>query len=260
MSTQKLIQPPRNIALSSDFVDYYDDWFASPSRAEPDYIYQRFGHMGPSRPGMFKLFERLGLQTPVHGLARFVGTSFACMNHRFDDRKVVVHLETYCHQGEGMRLMTLAEAVADYPDHFICEYVDPGNNAPSSLRYLRIGRLQFWLQYTSESDWRSNCGDYVVQVLRQDAPLSFEQVTNTDLKYPAFSIDFVQGRYLYAIDMNLSPRVSGTGVEQLIDSQEAFKELSRVIHAQQSPRAGVTDKAEPAESPENIAVQGYTSA
>lgn len=235
----------RLVALTSDFEDYYDQWFDAPRMIHPDYVYQRFTHMGPQRPTMFRLFRQLGLQTPVHGPARFVGTSFACYNRQLDDRKVVVYLDNQRHLGDSKLLMTLAQAVKDYPDRFISEYIEPGGVPSTSLRYLRVGRRQFWLQYTSFDDWRSNVGDVQVQVLREDEPLPMDAVTSGVLRYPMFSIDFVQGRYLYAIDLNLSPRIAGTGVELLIDGKSVVRELKTVLHAQQSHvQAQIAEAAE----------------
>lgn len=263
----------RLVALTSDFEDYYDRWFDAPRMIHPDYVYQRFTHMGPQRPTMFRLFRQLGLQTPVHGPARFVGTSFACSNRQLDDRQVVVYLDNQRHLGDGKILMTLAEAVKDYPDHFITEYIEPGGAPATSLRYLRVGRRQYWLQYTSFDDWRSNCGDVQVQVLREDEPLPMGSVLDGVLRYPMFSIDFVQGRYLYAIDLNLSPKIQGTGVELLLDGKTAVTELKAVMHAQQMHARAKAEEAsliagididaldaEPAEMSQQNTQQGVSGA
>jgi hypothetical protein len=98
-----------------------------------------------------------------------------------------------------------------------------------SWRYLQIGTESFWLEYTSTEDWRSNCGEGDINMFFRDKTELFPDKSYKKMpKYPLFAIDFVpDGDVIYAIDFNIAPGISGTGVDKLMSSIEIVESIKK---------------------------------
>ncbi len=152
------------IALKSDFRDYYDHGFEAPHPTHT-WLWERYARGGLARPDRLAYLAGLGLRTPLHGSTRQLvervlaeqppGVRARLMQHL----ELVLSTDPLAHPGTPKVKMTMAEAIAAYPDHFAVEFI-PANpeGHGESLRYLRIGRRQFWLGYASANHWRSTAG------------------------------------------------------------------------------------------------------
>lgn len=221
------------LSLCSDFHDYYDHAFDS---GNADATYHRMSTGGMSRPQMLSYLEtEHRLRVPLHGTVLALKTRLECeldylgsaalirdfMSNLMD---VVVYTDPMAHAGQGKVKMNILDAVAKYPEHYASQYI-PSNASGlgDSLRYLRVGHRQYWMRYWSMSDWRSNAGDVHIKVLSEERPKPDSELCKYDA--PIFAIDFVKADFLYAIDFNIAPGLSKTGIEGFITPTEIFEEV-----------------------------------
>jgi hypothetical protein len=225
-------------ALETDFRDFYDHWFAG-SWQVPDVVFERRARGGMRRSAMLSWLEQLGLRVPAHGRVcelapRLLDGYPAGMADILD---VVVYLDEAAHAGEGKVRLSVTEALAQHPHAYASEFI-PANQRGlgESLRYLRIGRRQFWLRYTSADDWRSNSGEVQVELLREERPADAPWA----VPHPLFAVDFVPAGSagLYAVDFNTAPQIGGTGVEEWMSGREVYDEVVAVLL--NPPPGGVT--------------------
>jgi hypothetical protein len=224
-------------ALETDFRDFYDHWFAGSWQA-PDVVFERRARGGMRRSVMLPWLEQLGLQVPEHGRVRDLAPRLLAGRPTAlaDILDVVVYLDEAAHAGEGKVRLSVTEAMAQHPDAYASEFI-PANQRGlgESLRYLRIGRRQFWLRYTSADDWRSNSGEAQVGLLCEERTADTPWV----VPHPLFAVDFVPaGSSLYAVDFNTAPQIGGTGVEERMSGREVYDEVVAVLL--NPPPGGVT--------------------
>lgn len=203
-----------NIALKSDFRDYYDHWFLN-AHFHNDYklAFTRNMDQGLSRPLMFDFMSKeLNLRVPQYG-------KISQLQSLIDPNEyVVLHENLRIHVGEGKKLIRFKQIAST--DDFVVKYIDPSEEN-TSYRYLRIGKKHFWFKYTSENDWRSNVGDVVIKRIRN----SMATLVNFDVvKHPLYAIDFVKDKNgkMYALDFNESPGLKGTGIEEILKPKEVY--------------------------------------
>lgn len=218
------------VKLLSDFVDYYDHWFDLEGIE-----FKRYSRSGMDRFAMFRFMEKLRINTPDYGTVREIheqnqrktkaGREASCW------QKVVVHLDVNAHRGEGKVLMSIDEAYETYPDKFCVGFIHPTAFMPCTIRYLRVGNRFFWLEYTSNDPWRSNCGSEInIKITRHGTIDEFNYV---NLDEPLFAIDLVDGRmnkYItgsWAIDYNIAPQIRGTGVEEILSAKDCADEIKQ---------------------------------
>ena len=91
-------------------------------------------------------------------------------------------------------------------------------------RFLQIGDQHFWLRYESDDDWRSNCGDCEIALVAGP-----KKGYHKSIHEPLFAIDFVICGKQYAIDFNVCPGVSGTGVEREIGPRGCAEAIQKAI-------------------------------
>lgn len=207
----------KKIKLISNFLDYYDHWFDG---YDSDIIFKRMSNDGMPRKEMLEYLKKIGLRVPKFGKAAQLKSKY-----------VVVHLDQRLHCGEGKIKILLNDAIEQYPEHLAVEYIPHGS---VSLRYLQIGSKYFWLKYTSQDDWRSNCGDVNIEILSNPGgergyfDLDRQQKI---FNHPLFAIDFIyqeQKNHLFAIDFNIAPGIKGTRIEDFLPA----KELAGLIKAE----------------------------
>lgn len=202
------------VRLRSDFVDYYDHWFGG-SWAE--LVLERLSRGGPDRATALRMLESAGLRVPMYGKVRDLARALVAGGGK--DAQVVVHMDPMGHRGEGKVLLLVVEAAIQHPDCLGTVYIRPPGQFAVSRRLLFLGDRHFWLGYRSESgDWRSNWGDVVVRVLGCSPVPPMRRPGRSVL-----AIDFVPDEYgeLWAVDLNVAPRVRGTGVEEVLPAREA---------------------------------------
>ncbi len=215
------------IGLKSDFEDYYDHCFTS-AWEEADKVFERLTTVGMPRSTMLLYLDSIGLATPLHGRVQElvpVITERSGMPQRIAEElfEVVVYEDEHLHTGKGKRKLSCRDALAQFPEAYASVFIPshPGKGG-TSLRYLRVGMRQFWLRYTSHDDWRSNCGEVSVELLGEEEPAE----TPHQIPYPLFALDFVKADRLYAVDLNIAPRVGGTGIEGCLSAPEFYQEIT----------------------------------
>ena len=88
--------------------------------------------------------------------------------------QIVLYHDTHAHRGEGKTLSTIQDALIKHPNLLASRYISfkvPNTKSEIkglSWRYLQIGTEVFWVEYTSTTDWRSNCGDGDINLFFRD--------------------------------------------------------------------------------------------
>lgn len=225
------------LRLQSNFIDYYDHQFAGSYQQDAPY-FSRMSRASLHRKDMFALLQSRGLTTPLHGTVRELhahhlnalqqqGYKDETLASMLEMSQLVVYTDPYAHAGEGKVLLSVTAALAQHPDTYGSEYL-PQNGAGTgvSLRYLRIGRRQFWLRYTSEDDWRSNAGTVAIELLCEEAPKPVSEAKHSP--EPLLAVDFIIGpnRTLVAVDHNTAPQLRGTGIEARLSTKDVVDEIA----------------------------------
>lgn len=217
-----------NISLNSDFRDYYDHWFAY-SNKTPSVVFSRLTTNDATRIENFATLSSYGLTVPEHGTPEQLhksiakGTGDRAISRYASKTHCVVFTDQTLHAGEGKQLMSFDQAIQQYPDKLASAFFAPKGQS-TSLRFLRIGRRSFWLRYQSDDQWRSNCGNVDIAVLKEFEP-------SKDFgSHPLFAIDFVLVRgKLVALDFNTAPGIAGTGIENLMQAKQVYSEIALAL-------------------------------
>jgi hypothetical protein len=211
------------VKLRSDFWDYYDHCFD----VIADLTFERFSYGGMSRREMFEFLESIGLHVPPYGRPRDVLDQLDDFSKEHPQLvEVVVYLDERAHRGKEKIKVLLPQAMEKYSGHLVSQYIPalPSGNG-LTWRYLQVGDKIFWLRYYSCNDWRSNCGDVIVEVLSRE-----KDSYHPNIHYPLFAVDFIPaGSVLYAVDFNVAPQIKGTGVEDLLPAREAAEAIKRAF-------------------------------
>lgn len=217
------------IRINSDFIDYYDHWAAG-SWQSCDCVLDRRMDSGPARKEALEILSASGFNVPRNGIvealvSEIIGDAVDPVRRwMMESINLVVYTDEKAHAGEGKVLLSMESALCDFPKLFACEYLPTDVlGVAESYRYLRVGSRQFWLKYTSSDDWRSNCGDVDVEFICEELP---SDVVRPTMRYPLYAIDFILAGRLYAVDLNVSPKICGTGVENLMTSLQAYEQIA----------------------------------
>ncbi len=204
---------PEHLRLRSDFLDFYDHHFASRhDESAPEW--ERYASQRDRTRELDHLLLRCaGLETPVgQALGNWPGETL-----------VVAYTDPRAHRGEGKRLGTVDELLADgvLSVTYSVMWVGGQRSRGRSLRLLSCGRSHFWLDYRQRDpgEWRSNVGDVEITfgMPGRIEERAYEAVGRLQraLKEPLTAVDFVdagEGRWL-AVDFNTAPGIRGTPVE-----------------------------------------------
>jgi hypothetical protein len=194
--------------LLSDFRDYYDHWFETTS--EP--TFNRLMVQGPTKQEQFELINQAGYNVIPYG--RPID---------FSDEDLLVVL----HAGEGKILLSQPEALARHPEKLCSLFIKSPkyytNNA-NSTRYLWVGSrcFEFFYENLDAKEWRSNVGEVDVTFLSE---LTNHPHPKCLAQFPLVAIDFVGGQdefTNYAIDLNISPGLKHTGIEDVLKAKEVY--------------------------------------
>jgi hypothetical protein len=212
------------VYLVSNFRDYYDHHFSIEGDARRFHRNSTAIYSKLEQLTILKAFE---LRPPHFGVIR---------KDIVHSRKVVVYLDEYAHRGEGKIVVGKTEAL-NYDGKTFASYIEdetPGN--VHHIRYLRFGSRWFWLHYQQldSKEWRSNVGD--VKVCRLDEKdvsyyTNYREIvpflhTFTGL-FPMIAVDFLVDKHfqLCGIDINTSPQIKGTTVEDVVKPTEIVDEI-----------------------------------
>ena len=208
-----------NIKLKTDFYDYYDHWFIQ-SHQPAHYTLERMTQASTTRLEDFELMRTAGLNVIPHDTVEKLAKNFT--PEQITATQLVVYVDDRSHAGEGKALLTIDKALKHYPERLASLYVP--TNLAETYRHLRIGTRQFWLRYTSDNDWRSNCGDVNFEFLSEEESSIAKNVLSH--YSPLLAIDFIKvNERMVAIDLNPAPKIYGTGIENVMRPKEVFAEI-----------------------------------
>lgn len=218
--------------LKTDFRDYYD--WAIDGKGE-EFVRVAAG-AGPDKPEQFCIMHAAGFKTPPAG--RY--DELADRMH-WDDgyiKFVVAYTDPMSHVGEGkemwdtnrLRNITGGRMNPDWDAYHktattFCSAYVPGPRGVS-WRRLQVGPHVFWIEYTINDDWRSNCGEGDVELLEAKLNDGY----HPHIRLPLFAIDFVHGsKDMYAVDFNVAPGIRGSGVERHLPAVDAVSAIERAV-------------------------------
>ena len=197
--------------LVSDFSELYDCYFDGKGEE-----FRRMTNEGPSKREQFNILEELGFKVPHRNLYKEI--------RRTCPAPVVVYTDENAHCGEGKILVwkNTQEEFDKYKDCF-CSLHIPGSKkgGSHSIRILNILSRQFLIQYKSEFDWRSNCGDGTIECIGETKKWLH---LNKKLNRKLWAIDLVfdiDNNEWVAVDLNYSPGIKGvSGLSDYIQNWE----------------------------------------
>jgi hypothetical protein len=197
------------LKLRSDFSDYYDHHFDREGQ-----VFERMSRTGMDRLAMLDtLYHEMRLPVPTYGPAKHaIGDGAAAKGEMW-----VVHQDPFAHRGEGKVVLAGSVIRERYDDDAtVVRYIEGARGR--SLRHLQVGNRAWLLTYESANDWRSNCGDVTIRVGGTCHPM-------TRARWPLFAVDFVRDEdgELYAVDLNTSPGLKGTGMEGELKPAEVVR-------------------------------------
>ncbi|HEY9598421.1 MAG TPA: hypothetical protein V6D33_12200 [Cyanophyceae cyanobacterium] len=219
-----------NIQLNSDFRDYYDHWFASPS-VSSQITFNRYSRTEMTKLEQFNLLIKAGLNTPIFGR---VGDSHFFRIQQWLKAKVVLYVDDLAHRGEGKKLekFSMAQAYKDCPFSVFVPTTGEPEKHSISHRYLQIGDRAWWLKYEGKGSWLSNHAQEIEIELIGESCSLWEHKKRTKLfgQYPLFAIDFVtpidSPETRLAVDFNSAPGIGGTGIEEILSAKECYREIA----------------------------------
>ncbi len=202
------------LKLYSDFHDFYDFMFGREGKP-----FVRFSEDDLTKRNQFSLLEAARFQTPVNNYL------YKLVNYTYEPEKYVVYTNPISHRGEGKVVLARKEVLlktisGNYEPLLNCYasvFIKTDDEFPRTHRILNIGNRQFRINYTSDDSWRSNCGNVKVE---------FDGEITGNLKIPSplegrglWAIDFVN---IFAVDLNTSPGLKGTGIEDILSATEVL--------------------------------------
>jgi len=207
------------IKLLSDFHDFYDFAFD-----QEGVSWERFANPGLSRVKMFQHLAACGFSVPAYGYCKYLIPNL--VKHLGTVKfKVVVHLKEHSFGGDSKVLLDSDDALRMYPGNIGVQYIESHS---TTYTYFKVGKLEYGLKYISTSDWRANCGEFKVDLVCEGLGNSFHK----RIKYPIFSIDCVSNSgHVYAIDLNIAPKLRGTGLEYHLRPLQVYKQVRDFVNS-----------------------------
>lgn len=199
------------LKLYSDYRDYADEMF---DREGLPFL--RFSEDVLSKRNQFSLLEAARFESPANNYL------YKLLHYSYQPEKYVVYTNPTSHRGEGKILLTRKEAMLlcasgkhePLLECYASQFIE--TEFPQSHRILNIGNRQFRINYSSDDAWRSNCGNVKVE---------FDEEIFGSMKIPSpldgralWAVDFVAG--YYAVDLNSSPGLKGSGIEDVLKPSE----------------------------------------
>lgn len=208
------------LQLKTDFQDFYDHCF---DKKGP--VFDRYSKNALTRADNLAFLTDKGYNVPSHGIARNLVPHLIKLRET-PDLHFVVYLDEYSHRGEDKIRVSAEMALEHFGEYFVVEFLQPDKQS-TSYRYLQIGKKSFGLVYSSNDEWRSNCGTNVNVRLACHG----DDAVHPSIKDPIFAIDFIKvGECLYALDFNSAPGIRHTGVEDEMKPREVYDEIHEAFH------------------------------
>ena len=194
---------------------------------------------GPNKREQFSLLKAAGFLTPPVGpVEEVLGTYWE--EEKCWVKAVVAYTDEMSHCGEGKELWWKQCSALNiqskmgydegnekaYKNHkvFCSAFVEnPYAQKGCSIRRLQIGPHCFWIEYRSDTDWRSNVGEGDTFVIGVDFDSKDNPFGNS---YPLWAVDFVLGKEMFAIDLN-----TAAGIGHTLNKYISNEEICRVIES-----------------------------
>ena len=214
----------RPVVLRSNFTDYYDNYFDSPSSTSP-LLFERYTNLGMNRSEILSFLARNGFSVPKHGIVKYTSK---WAPHLRDDQYIVIYLDEKSHRGENKLLMTVGEGGRSYPNCLAAEFLGNSKDSGNALRLVQIGMKFFWISLQSD-DWRASSGSVKTYIKKYGTGLQ------SNLLYPLWAIDFVPVRFngneaLFAVDFSSAPIVGEYGMAEILDAPTAAMEIKQMLN------------------------------
>jgi hypothetical protein len=199
------------ISLKTDFQDYYDSEFLAVGAENATFLWSRIAYdpaISATKADQLNLLKKLGFNTPRHGKVAEVAPIADFL---------IVYLDSLSNSSESAILSDSKLALMSCPKNYCQEYIQP--KSIKRHRLVQIGCRTFWHDYSSEQIlpprelynwWDKFSALNGSQTYRRPAELDHS---------PIFTIDFIareNDQYKCAIDLNARPKLSDTGIDQII--------------------------------------------
>jgi hypothetical protein len=215
------------IGLNSDFTDYYDRYFDQGPDCE--LIWHRLSGENPDRIEQFTLLQAMGFEIPMSGVVRDIYQSYQETlnenpNSTPEDRQKLLQSEFIVYpdlrgRSGTMKKMALEEAHQQHPDCLAAYPIltRPNQKTSVSQRLFLIGDEQLCIETRSDHPWCSTAGNSTSELVRISNPLNLRHIQT-----PLLAIDCMRrsSRGVYAISLDLAPRLQGTPIEKALPGEE----------------------------------------
>jgi hypothetical protein len=226
------------VRLDTDYEDSYDSHFD----VDGSIVFNRNGSSRLNRIEMYKILNMIGLKTPKFGMVaelykdlstKFHGGKNALKSSGYDNVvELVVFTDIMSSSGSAMVKMSLDQAREEYPGLFAVQYIPTRSKTYASVteRLVMIGDTCEWLRVTSVDDWRSNCGDTLVEATLSTQNRNARPPFLRSITMPLYAIDFVTvGNEILAIDLDITPIIKGTPIDGSYTSYQIAKMIKDKI-------------------------------
>lgn len=193
------------LALNSDFKDYYDVCFDANSKI----IYNRI-RANMQRAKELKLLRNIGVKT----------IDLYAVNELLEnfnrDELVVVYTDALKHNGNGKKIVTVNEAMNNYKNCLASRYMNVTNGF--YIKYLQVGKRRFNItMFNNGQIKRGNV--YNIQEINQDY--------NRLIGLPIFSIDYIADYFnnMIAIDFNTVENIESLNINKIMTAEEVKREI-----------------------------------
>lgn len=199
------------IQLQSDFTDFYDKHFDQEGE-----VFERNLSDEPSRKDIYKTLAKHHLIPAVTGKVKKFRKKLPW------DAPVIVYTDMERHDGGEKMMMSFKEAFLNYENHTMATYIVNEGNVGITYRYIRVGDTIFFFKLKGKT-WNINEG---FEVLESERVPEGEALKMKPFDSPLYSIDFVPAidgkgkEWMFAVDLNLAPKLEGTGIESLTNPEE----------------------------------------
>lgn len=193
-----------SLCIQSDFQDYYDN--VSDTNG---IIYNRRLSDVKQRGSALKYLRSLGVKTlELKQVSQF----------SYLDGDLVVYTDPKKHNGQGKKILTYEEAIANYSNFPAAKYLD--DSLGITIKVLQIGKRRFNLTFKKDP---SN------KTLNEGVLIDFKELNpgyNMLIGLPIFSIDYIAyGCEMIATDFNEVENLKRINFDRIISAQDIKEEI-----------------------------------
>lgn len=199
------------VSLKTDYRDYYDNEFLKVGDEGATFEWTRIlrdPKMSITKANQLNMLKQLGFETPKHGTVAQIAP---------ESDFLVIYLDD--HQDSNDHIFRVESNLALYscPQKYCREYLSSAS--ATKYRLIQIGYRTFWQQHF-DHQWTKPSemfGWWNKYSAFQKVPEYPRPVELNDC--PIFTLDFVDcenGRFKSVTDLNISPRLANTGIENAI--------------------------------------------